>query len=793
MAASETDNIIKLSLFAKVKPLKPLPGQERGRAFAVVDSIQPQPEKSIGYLVEVVAPRRVKVLAWMALGGAIFACDAPLATRPERRADGGVTKFDGDKIGFYLDVDGKTAITVHFFQRERDGRLTVTKRLHDLGPYGSGAYDIDEIGAACFLVDRVFPHERGETEPLVTVGDLLDVLVGKTYPDALDELIYRGTREGASGFERYAARSLLDAGAEYVRSIAAANDVDLRRLGSTGLFWTSYSRQDLVDREIDTLQAVEGALNRLVFLERMLAADDGSSPFVSMLDEGDCEDAARAALAGFVSGAETRLQACEEPGPFSVVAGIASARGGEWDTRTRFAAAVEGLRTPFSFDYDFDCDARAGKIAVELVVPASRAFPFEGEDAREEAQRCYALRLVTLIAAVAFGAGSGVVDVVATVRERVLGGRALVSMELARRPFAMEVLPRVASGALLDVELSSDRLLALLSPRTCLVAAPGDLDGVEPIAPSLPERLVRMAEDARPLPPSLAERLRADTARDLDIYDTADDPLRERFRELVAREDAGDPGVLGDLLDMVSAYEAAEALQDSARTPLYCSNMVSRVIVGDVDGDPSARYRKVPDTLFEALAVLCRMNRERGNLEDALEIATDLVRMAPTSFNSHHSLALVYTEMGRMAEAIEEISEGLKVAAAPSDIACGYYRLGYLYWQTGEPSLGLACYALVRRDTFFCREAQREMQDLMHEGRLSRKPTRDEAAAMARAANVPLAPLSSLVESAAAAAVGLTDAGFFDAASMLANFLSTVDVGPNSSDVLSSVARSLRA
>ena len=79
MAASETDNIIKLSLFAKVKSLKLLPGQERGRTFAVVDSIQPQPERSIGYLVEVVAPRRVKVLAWMALGGAIFACDGPSA------------------------------------------------------------------------------------------------------------------------------------------------------------------------------------------------------------------------------------------------------------------------------------------------------------------------------------------------------------------------------------------------------------------------------------------------------------------------------------------------------------------------------------------------------------------------------------------------------------------------------------------------------------------------------------------------------------------------------------------
>ena len=49
------DNVVKLSLFAKVRALKALPGFERGRTFALTDAIAPQPEGGMGYLVEVLA------------------------------------------------------------------------------------------------------------------------------------------------------------------------------------------------------------------------------------------------------------------------------------------------------------------------------------------------------------------------------------------------------------------------------------------------------------------------------------------------------------------------------------------------------------------------------------------------------------------------------------------------------------------------------------------------------------------------------------------------------------------
>ena len=315
---------------------------------------------------------------------------------------------------------------------------------------------------------------------------------------------------------------------------------------------------------------------------------------------------------------------------------------------------------------------------------------------------------------------------------------------------------------------------------------------VDPLDPGIPCRMVPTAEDDRPLPPALATFLRADRVCDLDVYGSGDDPLRERFRELLARDEAGDSSVLSEVADLVSAYDAADALQGDDRVPLYCCNMASRVLAGGLELEGQQRFRKVPDSAFDARSVLCRMYRERDNLEDALQLAIELVGLAPTSFNAYHSLALVYRDMGKMPEAVQALIEGLKVASVPTDVACCYYRLGYFFWQMGQPQLGLACYALVRRDSIFYGEAQQEMDELMRGNHLSRKPARDEAQAIARAEGVPLAPVSSLVEAVATAALGLVDAGCFDAALMLVHFLSSTDVGPNSYDVLASVTRSLQ-
>ncbi|MFR2951141.1 MAG: hypothetical protein ACLTKG_07430, partial [Collinsella intestinalis] len=117
--------------------------------------------------------------------------------------------------------------------------------MNDLGPYGTGSHDIDVMGAACYLTQWMLPREHGESMPTLTVADILDTLLESSYPDALDALVYRGGKEGASGFERYASRSLAQAGAELVRPIAATHDIDIRRLSSTGLFWTGCDKREL--------------------------------------------------------------------------------------------------------------------------------------------------------------------------------------------------------------------------------------------------------------------------------------------------------------------------------------------------------------------------------------------------------------------------------------------------------------------------------------------------------------------------------------------------------------------
>ncbi|MDY2777242.1 MAG: hypothetical protein SOU51_02535 [Collinsella sp.] len=795
MSDRERDDIIKLSLFAKAQRLAPLPCHDADRGFAIVQSIHPQPEDGMGYLTEVVGPRRVRVLAWLASGGAVFLCDGPIDERPDREPDGGLVKDPDDgEVSAFVCPDGQRRTVMRLLQGERDLKVKVIESVADMGPYGKGSHDVDVIAAAMFLVYSILPTERGEVDAWMTVGELIEGIRASSYPDALDALMHRGERAGASAFERLAARSLTLAGAEFIRPIAATHDLDLRRLASTGLFWTSYNADELVDREIDTIQAVEGALNRLVFMERALRVETGMFPHLCALSEDQCARAALESLNGFVSVLPLLLRACDGPNPFAKLQGVEAARGGEWDVRTRFADAAERLRSPFCFDYRFDCDARLGVFAIDVTVPVSSAFPFPDEEGRSRARAVYTLRLSAMLAAMAFGAGVGIVRAVVTARERTRNGAVISSIAFGRRAFAMDVVLAARSGALSEPDLDVPGLLAILAPievRTRFEGVDGP-DVIEPIDPQLPDRSVRMAKDERDLPAELATLLRADKVRDLDIFDTGDDPLRERFGEIMNHLQEEDPSALTELADMVSTYEAADSLQDTDARPLYCVNMVSRILVGRIDGDESTRYRKIPDTAYDARSVLCRLYRERGNLEDALELGRKLVELAPTSFCSHHSLALVYKQMEMGREAVEVLVEGLKFAAAPVDVACGYYRLGFLLWQMGEPSLGLACYRIVSRNSQFHDDAQEEMRELMRESRIARAPDEDEARAMLRAEGIPLAPVPSLVETAMFAAVRLVESGMFDAASSLVHFLSSVDIAPGSFDVIASVQRSLR-
>lgn len=791
-----SDKLFKLPLFVKTQQLQSIPGEDAKRVFMITEAIKPQPEKSMGYLVEQVSGRQVRIHAWLAIGGAIFTCDEPIAARPERNPDAGMAKDDDGGIFFFVRAEGRPVKAAHFTQREKDGRLIVSSSMNDLGPYGTGSHDIDVMGAACYLTQWMLPREHGESMPTLTVADILDTLLESSYPDALDALVYRGGKEGASGFERYASRSLAQAGAELVRPIAATHDIDIRRLSSTGLFWTGCDKRELTDEQVDTIQAVEGALNRLVFAEHYLGED--SSPMVGGLTEGACERAALSSLHSFASVAERLMRGCDRKSDYMELAGAQASRGGEWDLRTRFAVAAEGLRAPFNFDYAFNCDAASGVFAVQAAVPVAGAFPFQSEAERNDARAAYSLRLAMALAAVAFGAGVGVVRAIVTVRERNIDGPAIVSLEFSRQLFTMQLMPALQSGAILEASLSPGELIEAFSPRA-LHMETGELGAllpIEPIEAPLPDRSIKMAEDTRPLPASLVEPLRADLVRDLDIFDTGDDPLRDRYREISDRvREASAPEeeapVASELADLIAAYDAAEMLEESAARPLYCVNMISRIIVSEHDDGPQTRFRKIPDTMFDARSMLCRIYREQGNLEDAIRLGEELVRLAPTSFTAYHSLALALREADRMGDAVRALLDGLTVAADPTDIACAYYRLGFYFWQGGDPSLGLACYAMVKPGTYFYGEAQSEMQELMQQSHLSRRPDLDEARALLRADGVPVAPVPQLGEMAAKAGIALVDAGMFDAAHSLVHFLSSLDVAPNSFDVLASVRRSL--
>lgn len=791
-----SDKLFKLPLFAKTQQLKSIPGEDAKRVFMITEALKPQPEKGMGYLVEQVSGRQVRIHAWLAIGGAIFACDEPIEERPDRKPEAGMSKDDDGDIFFFVRSEGKLVKVVHFTQREKDGRLTASNCMNDLGPYGLGAYDIDVMGVACYLTQWMLPREHGESMPTLTVADILDTLLESSYPDALDALVYRGGKEGASGFERYASRSLAQAGAEFVRPIAATHDIDIRRLSSTGLFWTGCDKRELTDEQIDTIQAVEGALNRLAFAEHYLGEE--SSPMVGGLTEGACERAALSSLHSFASVAERLMRGCDRKSDYMELAGAQASRGGEWDLRTRFAAAAEGLRAPFNFDYVFTCDAASGVFAIEATVPVAGAFPFQSEAERNDARAAYSLRLAMTLAAVAFGAGVGVVRAIVTVRERSIDGPAIVSLEFSRQMFTMQLMPALQSGAILEASLSPGELIEAFSPRT-LHMETGELGAllpIEPIEAPLPDRSIKMAEDTRPLPASLVEPLRADLVCDLDIFDTGDDPLRDRYREISDRvREASAPEeeapVATELADLIAAYDAAEMLEESAARPLYCVNMISRIIVSEHDDGPQTRFRKIPDTMFDARSMLCRIYREQGNLEDAIRLGEELVRLAPTSFTAYHSLALALREADRMEDAVRALLDGLTVAADPTDIACAYYRLGFYFWQGGDPSLGLACYTMVKPGTYFYGEAQAEMQELMQQSHLSRRPDLDEARALLRADGVPVAPVPQLGEMAAKAGIALVDAGMFDAAHSLVHFLSSLDVAPNSFDVLASVRRSL--
>lgn len=791
---------IKLPLFGHLEELEALPAQARDRKFAITTAISPAPENSSGYLVELVGKRRAKVLAWLRGGGDAYACDAPISARPEREAELSL-RHDRERIDagdVYSSLGGESIVVARYRQYTNDeNRIELQNAATDMGPYNKRHMDVDVTLATSFLAFYFFPLERGELDPWRSVADILDKLTAASYPDAVDELMYRGSKPSASAFERYAARELANAGAERIRSIAAQKDISLRRLASTRLFWTA-AQSMLEPEEIDTLQSVEGALNRLALLDFEFTGDNGS-PKLAAVGESSIEKFSRSVFTRFVCAAPSCVRGCERENPFATVCNTACKRGGEWDIRTRFAASAEKVRAPYSFGYTFDCDAHAGIFDIHASLPAVTAFPSFSDIPASDLRIRYALRLAALLASAAFGAGVGIVRTRVVLHERKESDLPVLAITFSRRAFTMGVIPAINSNSLNDLYISVDELLTLLEPVSCEMQldAMGNLSALVEIEPLLPAR-PSMEHDTRSLPEHLANMLHANQVCDLDIYATDDDTLHDRLAEITNTFEPGDVEGIPALSDLISTYDAASMLEESSKKPLYCSNMVSRVYAGaDIDpaleAEAPVRFRKLPDSAYDARVCLSRTLREVGNTEDALRIAQELVELAPSTFSSWHALALAYIELDQRDMAAEALVSALKVASVPNEINVGYYRLAYNIWQLGDAPLGLACYAIVNPRSQFGQIASEEMNELLQDNHIAAAPSRGEAETILRANGIPVAPTNALCDRAAKAAIELVDAGFLNAAENLTLFLSTINVAPNSHDILNVVSRSLEA
>ena len=820
--------VIKLPLFSKTSKLAAIPGQPEGVTYAVVWDACRDPEDGFGYVAELLPGRRARVLAWLGAGGKVYSCDRPLSGLAGLRPSLELAQWQDRKGQGAIRVPdpngGGQPVIVGEYQTTWDNRYGFVNPTRDPGRFFlTRNWELRYFLAVSWLTFVHIPQTQGIAAGTGggRIGEVILGLLDGPLPDALDALIWRGTTQQgqASGFERFAARQLVEAGAADVRAIAAEHNVTLVRLGSTSLFWLRFD-DDVSPEQRATLLAVEAALNRLWFVEWAAGAADGGTGMLHAFDERFCAQAAQGALREISRNAGAVAQRERADNPYRTIRGAEGARGGIWDVSTRFVDTCERLKLPFRLEYRFDTDLDAGVMAVRFTVPSANAFPASrmGErgwyDARAGRPACaaaYAIRLAGLMAQVAFASSVRVMAVDVTAHEDGLAGRPLLSLGFDRTPFLMEALPPLKDGRLDNPMFDDDPLAVLnvLKPVRHAVRFAGDRGLCEitplPVHASLAAKRQEVWRDRRPLPEPLRGLLRADTVAELDVmHDDAvvgDDEVRA-----ILEENEESPLIASVQLEAVLSRIGEIGLDEQGRLPLYCAYPMARLIVsldsgmgaGSVlpDAEPlrsaDTRYWKAPDAAYGAHLWLSRFARQEGDADRGLAEALQCLSLAPTTARAYIEVAVCHAEQEQYAQAAETLTQGLRVALLPGDFLYMYYRLAYALWRIGRMNEAVACYTMVLREpnTALAETARGELAELRQQIDDTRPPMAvAEAEQVLHAANIPVSPTEAALDAMAAAAVGLTDAGVpmaaHDAVWLMSRHM-------RNSDVYDSMAASLR-
>ena len=820
--------VIKLPLFSKTSKLAAIPGQSEGVTYGVVWDACRDPEHGFGYVAELLPGRRARLLAWLAADGKVYSCDRPLTGLAGLRPSLELAQWQDRKGQGAIRVPdpngGGQPVIVGEYQTTWDKRYGFVNPTRDPGRFFlTRNWELRYFLAVSWLTFVHIPQTQGIAAGTGggRIGEVILGLLDGPLPDALDALIWRGTTQQgqASGFERFAARQLVEAGAADVRAIAAEHNVTLVRLGSTSLFWLRFD-DDVSPEQRATLLAVEAALNRLWFVEWAAGAADGGTGMLHAFDERFCAQAAQGALREISRNAGAVAQRERADNPYRTIRGAEGARGGIWDVSTRFVDTCERLKLPFRLEYRFDTDLDAGVMAVRFTVPSANAFPASrmGErgwyDARAGRPACaaaYAIRLAGLMAQVAFASSVRVMAVDVTAHEDGLAGRPLLSLGFDRTPFLMEALPPLKDGRLDNPMFDDDPLAVLnvLKPVRHAVRFAGDRGLCEitplPVHASLAAKRQEVWRDRRPLPEPLRGLLRADTVAELDVmHDDAvvgDDEVRA-----ILEENEESPLIASVQLEAVLSRIGEIGLDEQGRLPLYCAYPMARLIVsldsgmgaGSVlpDAEPlrsaDTRYWKAPDAAYGAHLWLSRFARQEGDADRGLAEALQCLSLAPTTARAYIEVAVCHAEQEQYAQAAETLTQGLRVALLPGDFLYMYYRLAYALWRIGRTNEAVACYTMVLREpnTALAETARGELAELRQQIDDTRPPMAvAEAEQVLHAANIPVSPTEAALDAMAAAAVGLTDAGVpmaaHDAVWLMSRHM-------RNSDVYDSMAASLR-
>lgn len=801
----------KVPLMGKSMRLEHLPGQDPQREYGVVWSACREPGDGWGYVFEFTGKRSGRILAWMTIGGSVYACDGPLASVPDGDPDLLVSRLPDDaKAGHVEARDGigrPLRVVSRFSRSSRMGAFTFDLPACDLGPYAGRNVDFRTFLAVGFLAFVHLPRRSGAPVPGGLLGSVAEELLKPPLADACDLLVHRvrSSQPGAaSGFELYAARLLEEAGSARLRAIAAHTAIAAGLLSSTRLAWLRFDGAELSREERAVVLGVESALNRLILIEDSVQNIDGFGGLYAGYDEGYCSQQDWRTLCAVASRAGDLVRGCERENDLREQYGVQAAQGGEWDVRTRFARMCETLRLPFRLEYRFDVDATVGVVAVECSVPLPEQFPAARWDAaygtwtdtrmlRGWAASAYALRLSAALASAAFGSGIGIARAYVTVRPGGLDAPAGMSLAFDRIAFMAGALPRIEAGALEDAAIACDpaAVLELLEPVEC---STGFLDNgffgvVEMLDPGLPDRRPPLWEDERALPAPLSAALRADRACELDVLHDDDAELTVRVNEAQDESEDSPIAAMAVLEEIVARLDERE--RDAAAdglVPLYCSNPSARVLVSLLDGDERTRYRKASDAAFAARCALSRLYRRIGDTQRALEAAEACRTLAPTSMTGYFDAVAALMEDERFDEAETLLRKGMRVSSNHADSSYLCYRLAYALWRQGKTELALACYVAVAAGNVpMAEQAEKELSEAMEQMGLRERPSCEAAVGMMLADGVTVVPPLAVSEALARAALGLADAGILKAAAPVAHALAAI----SGDDVLSAAASSL--